>query len=135
MPRMRGSGLSRREREILEVLFRLGRASAADVQEAIPHAPSYSAVRTLLKILEDKGLVRHEAEGKRYLYRATQPRDAAASSALRQVLATFFGGSLASAAQSLLSDADAALPDEELDRLARLIDEARRHETGEEGRS
>jgi predicted transcriptional regulator len=86
---MKGSGLSRREREILDVLFRLGQASAADVQEAIPHAPSYSAVRTLLKILEDKGLVRHEADGKRYLYRATQPRDAAASSALRQVLATF----------------------------------------------
>jgi BlaI family penicillinase repressor len=126
MPRMIGTGLSRREREILDILYRLGRASAAEVLEALPEPPSYSAVRALLRILEEKGHIRHE--GKRYLYLPTQPRNAIASTALKNVLQTFFGGSLENAVKTFLSDTDANLSDEELDRMTQLLEEARKAE-------
>jgi BlaI family transcriptional regulator, penicillinase repressor len=128
MPRMIGTGLSRREREILDILYRLGRASAAEVLEALPEPPSYSAVRALLRILEEKGHIRHEEEGKRYLYLPTQPRNAIASTALKNVLQTFFGGSLENAVKTFLSDTDANLSDEELDRMTQLLEEARKAE-------
>src|SRR5688500_12412040 len=85
--------LSRRERQILDVLYREGRASAALVREKLPDPPSYSAVRALLRILEDKGAVRHESEGLQYIYSAAVPRDQAKQSALTHLVSTFFGGS------------------------------------------
>jgi predicted transcriptional regulator len=125
---MIGSGLSRREREILDILHREGQASAAEIRAALPDAPSYSAVRSLLRVLLDKGHVRHERQGKRYLYRPAEPRRQAAASALRQVLATFFGGSLARAARAFLDEAEADVSEEELALLSDLVEQARRRE-------
>ncbi|MGH9410328.1 MAG: BlaI/MecI/CopY family transcriptional regulator [Vicinamibacterales bacterium] len=118
--------LSRRERQILDILYRNGRATAAEVQEALPQAPSYSAVRALLRILEDKGHVAHEQDGPRYVYRPTVPRDNAQRSALRHMLKTFFDGSTEQAISALLDESSARLSPAELDRLARLIDAARK---------
>jgi predicted transcriptional regulator len=125
-------GLSRRERQIMDILYELGRASAADVQERLPDAPGYSAVRALLRILEEKGHLRHEQEGARYVYLPTQLRSRAAQSALSQVVRTFFGGSVEKTVATLLSSKDADLSPEELERLARLIEEAKRKEHGDE---
>lgn len=118
--------LSRRERQILDILYRHGRASAADVQDALPDPPSYSAVRALLRILEEKGHVRHEQDGPRYLYRPTVARDNARASALKHVLQTFFDGSAEQAISALLDEESTQLSRAELDRLARLIDDARK---------
>lgn len=128
MPRMIGSGLTRREREILEVLYREGKASAAEVLAGLPDPPSYSAVRSLLRVLEEKGLIRHEPQGKRYLYVPTQPRNAAASSALKTVLQTFFAGSMERAVRAFLSDSETDVSEEELTRMAELIEQARKNE-------
>ncbi|MDQ2798859.1 MAG: BlaI/MecI/CopY family transcriptional regulator [Armatimonadota bacterium] len=125
MPRMIGAGLSRREREILDILHRRGRATAAEILAALSDSPSYSAVRSVLRILVAKGHARHEEEGKRYVYLPTQPRPAAAQSALRGVLQTFFGGSLTDAVKTFLSDTDARLTEEELSELAALIEQTR----------
>ena len=125
MPRMIGTGLSRREREILDILHRRGRATAAEILDALPDSPSYSAVRSVLRILVAKGHARHEEQGKRYLYLPTQPRPAAAQSALHGVLQTFFGGSLSDAVKTFLSDTDARLSENELSELAALIAQAR----------
>ncbi len=124
MPKMIGSGLSRREREILDVLFKQGKSSAAEVHASLPEPPSYSTVRTLLGVLVEKGHIRHDTDGKRFLYIPTRPRSEAARSALRQVLETFFGGSLAGAARTFLSDEEADLSDEELSQLAELVADA-----------
>src|SRR5688500_6651127 len=93
--------LSRRERQILDVLYKTGRATAAEVRQALPEAPSDSAVRTLLRILEHKGHVRHDEEGTRYVYRPTVARARAKRSALRHVLNTFFDGSTTQAILTL----------------------------------
>jgi predicted transcriptional regulator len=118
--------LSRRERQIIDILYAQGRATAADVQAALPDPPSYSAVRAMLRILEEKGHVRHEQDGPRYVYLPTIARDNAKRSALRHMLQTFFDGSAEEAISALLDDSSARLSDSELDRLARLIDQARR---------
>ena len=118
--------LSRRERQIIDILYAQGRATAADVQTALPDPPSYSAVRAMLRILEEKGHVRHEQDGPRYVYVPTLARDNAKKSALRHVLATFFEGSAEQAISALLDDKSAQLSEAELDRLARLIDGARK---------
>ena len=118
-------GLSRRERQIMDVIFRLGRASVAEVREEIPDAPSYSAVRALMGVLEEKGELTHVREGPRYVYSPTTPRDEARTSALRRVLTTFFDGSPTEAMAALVDMADDA-SEEELQRLERLIREARR---------
>jgi BlaI family penicillinase repressor len=118
--------LSRRERQIIDILYAQGRATAADVQSALPDPPSYSAVRAMLRILEEKGHVRHEQDGPRYVYLPTIARDNAKRSALRHMLQTFFDGSAEEAISALLDDSSARLSDSELDRLARLIDQARR---------
>jgi predicted transcriptional regulator len=120
--------LSRRERQILDVLYQAGRATAADVQEAMPNAPSYSAVRTLLRILEDKGHVRHEQDGARYVYMPTVERDRAKKSALRHMLNTFFEGSTTQAIAALLDEDAKRLSAEDLDRLRTMIDRARKQE-------
>jgi predicted transcriptional regulator len=117
--------LSRRERQIMEILYRVGAASAAEVQQLMSDPPGYSAVRALLRILEEKGHVRHARDGARYIYRPAAERSQAAQSALAQVVRTFFGGSVEQAVATLVSDADAQLSDAELDRLARLIEQAR----------
>jgi BlaI family penicillinase repressor len=118
--------LSRRERQILDILYRRGQATAAEVQTALPEPPSYSAVRALLRILEDKGHVRHEQDGPRYLFAPTVPRDNAQRSALRHILQTFFDGSAEQAISALLGDTSAKFSPAELDRLARLIESARK---------
>ena len=118
--------LSRRERQIIDILYTLGRATAADVQGALPDPPSYSAVRAMLRILEDKGHVRHEQDGPRYVYRPTVARDNVKRSALKHVLQTFFDGSAEQAISALLDENSTRLSETELDRLARLIDRARR---------
>lgn len=118
--------LSRRERQILDILYQRGQATAADVQNALPEPPSYSAVRALLRILEEKGHVRHQQDGPRYVYVPTVARENAKRSALRHMLRTFFDGSAEQAISALLDDSAANLSPAELDRLARLIEDARR---------
>ena len=118
--------LSRRERQIMDVLFRLGRATANEVLETMPDPPSYSAVRAHLRTLEDKGHVVHEAEDLRYVYIPTMRPEQARRSAVTHLVDTFFGGSVAQAATALLDPKSARLTREELERLARLIDKARK---------
>ncbi len=117
--------LSRRERQIVDILYSQGKTTAADVQAALPDPPSYSAVRAMLRILEDKGHVKHEQDGPRYVYVPTVGRDNAKRSALHHVLETFFDGSTEQAISALLDDSASTLSDAELDRLARLIAQAR----------
>lgn len=118
--------LSRRERQIIDILYARGQATAAEVQAALPDPPSYSAVRAMLRILEEKGHARHEQDGPRYVYVPTVARDNAQRSALRHVLRTFFDGSTEQAISALLDDASTRMSEAELDRLARMIDQARR---------
>ena len=117
--------LSRRERQVLDVLHRLGEASVAEVQAALDDPPSYSAVRTHLRILEDKGHATHRADGPRYLYGATIARDTAARSAMRHVITTFFDDAPARAVAALLDDRADTLTPADLDRLADLIEQVR----------
>ena len=126
MTRQTHHDLSRRERQIIDILYAQGRATAAEVQAALPDPPSYSAVRAMLRILEEKGHVRHEQDGPRYVYVPTVARDNAKRSALRHMLRTFFDGSAEQAISALLDDSSTRLSDRELDRLARMIDQARR---------
>lgn len=118
--------LSRRERQIIDILYTRGRATAAEVLSALPDPPSYSAVRAMLRILEDKGHVRHEQDGPRYVYTPTVARENAKNSALRHVLHTFFDGSASQALSALLDDQSSTLSEAELDRLAGLIERARK---------
>lgn len=118
--------LSRRERQIMDVLYRAGRATAADVLAGLEDPPSYSAVRALLRILEEKGLVRHRAEGNRYVYEPATSRDRASRSALRRVVEVFFGGSAPEALATLMDVSAAKLSDEDLERMARLIEKAKK---------
>src|SRR4026208_1844777 len=113
--------LSRRERQIGDILYTQGRATAAEVQAALPDPPSYSAVRAMLRILEDKGHVKHEQDGPRDVYVPTVARDNARRSALRHMLQTFFDGSAEQAISALLDDSSTRLSDRELDRLARTV--------------
>jgi predicted transcriptional regulator len=113
--------LGPRERQIMDVVFRLGRASVAQVRRELPNPPSYSAVRTILGILEDKGLLRHQQEGLRYIYRPTVTRGAARQSALKHLVHTFFEGSPERAAAALLAMSDGLAP-EDMKRLTALID-------------
>lgn len=120
--------LSRRERQIMDVIYRSGRATASEVLEALPDPPSYSSVRALLRVLEEKGHLRHEQDGPRYVFLPTVPRDKARRSALRQLVQTFFEGSTAQTVAALLGEPGVKLSDEDLDRLAKLIDQARDEE-------
>ncbi len=121
--------LSRRERQIMEVVYRGGPAAATDVLEKLPDPPSYSAVRAMLRILEQKGHLRHVVDGNRYVYQPTVSPDRARRSAMKSLLQTFFEGSPEKAVAALLDMSRSELSSEDLDRLSRLIDEAR-----EEGR-
>jgi len=129
MARSNAPELSRREREILELLYRLGSASAAEVREAMADAPSYSAVRAHLRILEEKGHVSHTRQGQKYIFAPTVSRERAGRNALRGLLRNFFSGSREEVVATLLQMRSGGVDEEELDRLAELIDQAR-----EEGR-
>ena len=118
--------LSRRERQIMEIVYKEGRASATEVLERLPDPPSYSAVRALLKVLENKGHLKHVLEGTRYVHLPTLPADRARRSALKRLTDTFFEGSAEKAVAALLTLSKDDLTGEELDRLARLIDDARK---------
>ena len=120
--------LSRRERQIMDILFRLGRATAAEVMAELPSDPSYSTVRTQLRVLEQKGHVRHQEDGVRFIYMPVVARHAARKSALRHVINTFFDGSPEKAVAALLGGDAAKLSDDELDRIAALIAKARKDE-------
>jgi predicted transcriptional regulator len=119
------SNLSRRERQIMEVLYRDGSLTATEVLARIPDPPSYSAVRAMLRVLENKGHVRHASEGTRYVYTPTLPRERAGGPALANVLETFFDGSTEKAVAALLDMSRAELSEQDLDRLSRLIEQAR----------
>jgi BlaI family penicillinase repressor len=121
--------LSRRERQIMEILYREGKATATGVLAALPDPPSYSAVRALLKVLENKGQIRHVLQDMKYVWLPVVPRERARRSALQNVLETFFDGSPEKAVAALLDMSKTNLSDEELDRLSRLI-----HESRKEGR-
>ncbi len=120
--------LSRRERQIMDILYRDGKATAAEVRSSLPEPPSYSAVRAMLRILEDKGHIRHEEDGPRYVYTPIVTRDKAKRSALRHVLNTFFDGSASQVLAALFEMSPKDLDDKELARLRRLIDAAKNKE-------
>jgi BlaI family transcriptional regulator, penicillinase repressor len=117
--------LGRRERQIMDVVFRLGRATAAEVLAGLPDPPSYSAVRGMLRLLEDKGYLRHEQDGPRYVYLPTTARDEASRSALAHLLRTFFDGSRENAVAALLDLQDEPIDDGEYARLKTLLENAR----------
>jgi BlaI family transcriptional regulator, penicillinase repressor len=121
-----GVTLSRRERQIMDILYRGGRATAGEVMEQLPGDPSYSTVRTQLRVLEDKGHVRHEEEGLRYVYVPAVPRHAARKSALRHLVDTFFDGSAEQVVAAVLGGESARLTDEELNRIAAMVAKARK---------
>ncbi|HUT88807.1 MAG TPA: BlaI/MecI/CopY family transcriptional regulator [Thermoguttaceae bacterium] len=125
------SQLSRRERQIMNVIYARGEASAGEVWEALPDRPSRTAVRTLLRILEEKGRLGHRKRGRQFIYRPTKPRTRAGRSAFQGVLETFFDGSLEKAVAAHLADPGVRPSPEELERLARLVRDAREKE--EEG--
>lgn len=122
----RERGLSRRERQIMDVLFRDGQGGVAQVRDQLPDPPSYSAVRALLRVLEEKGHVKHEQDGARYVYQPTTPIEEAGRSALKRLLSTFFNDSPERAIKSLLDLSAAELTDEELQQLELRIAQARR---------
>src|ERR671931_194595 len=126
MTRMLHQVWSRRERQIMDILYRRGRATAAEVMEELPGTPSYSTVRTQLRVLEEKGHVRHEEEGLRYVYSPAVPRHAARKSALRHLVETFFDGSAEKVVAAVLGGESARLTDEELDRIAQLVAKTRK---------
>ena len=117
--------LTKRERQIVDALYRLGRATAAEIMEAVPGAPTYSTIRTQLRVLEAKGHVRHEEEGLRYVYMPTVPRSTARKSALKHVVETFFDGSSAKAVAALLGGEASRLSDEDFDRIAEILKSSR----------
>jgi predicted transcriptional regulator len=122
-------GLARRERQLMDVIWRRGEGTAAEVLAALPDPPSYSAVRALLRVLEEKGHLCHVRQGARYVYRPTVPAERARRSALLRLVDTFFAGSVSQAAATLLDVAGRRMSGEELNTLAELI-AARRDEGG-----
>ncbi len=123
---------SRRERQIMDILFRRGSASVAEVQEDLPNPPGYSAVRAHLRILEEKGHVTHGQEGPRYVYRPALAKEKAKRTALHHLVDTFFNGSAEQAMAALLDDDASRLSESELKRLSSLVEEARKREATEE---
>ena len=118
--------LSRRERQIIDILYRRGRATAAEVMEDLPGDSSYSTVRTQLRVLEEKGHVRHEQDGQRYVYSPAVPRGTARRSALKHLVETFYEGSVEQAVAALLGGEGSRLTGEQLDRIEDLIKKARK---------
>jgi predicted transcriptional regulator len=119
-------GFSRREREIMDALYKLGKASAAQILDEIPNAPTYTAIRSHLAILERKGHVRHASDGTRYIYEPAVAREKMGGRAIDSLLKTFFDDSVEQAVTALLTRKDADLSRDELDRISRLIDKAKK---------
>jgi predicted transcriptional regulator len=119
-------GYSRREREIMDALYKLGKASAAEIREQMPDPPTYTAIRTQLTILEKKGHVRHESDGTRYIYAPSVAREQMGRRAIDSLLQTFFDNSVERAVTAMLSRSDADISREELENLSRLIEKAKR---------
>ena len=119
-------GLSRRERQIMDVVYARSQATATDVVRELPDPPSRTAVRTLLRILEEKGHLKHSQAGREFVYRPTRPRRVEGKSALKRVVRTFFGGSLSEALAAHFADPDAKPDEAELRKLAELIEQARK---------
>jgi predicted transcriptional regulator len=120
------SRLSRRERQIMDILYSLGRATASEVRQHLPGEPAYSTVRAQLRVLEEKGELRHQEEGLRYVYTPKQPRHQIQQSALRHLVETLFDGSADKVVAALLGRGSAAITEEQLDRMAELIEQARK---------
>jgi predicted transcriptional regulator len=120
------SQLSRRERQIMDALHQRGRATAAEVQDTLPDPPSYSAVRALLRILEEKGHVKHVKDGARYVYQPRVSRETARRSALKRLVLTFFAGSVPQTMAALLENTDTRLSESELQKIEQLIEQARK---------
>ena len=118
--------LSRRERQIMDILYQRGKGSASEVREAMEAAPGYSAVRAMLRVLEEKGHVRHQAEGLKYVYVPVVARDKAKQSAVKHVMETFFNGSAEQIVAALLDGASTRLTREELDRMSEMIEQAKK---------
>jgi len=118
--------LTRRERQIMDILYRLGRAAASEVMADLPGDPNYSTVRTQLRVLERKGYVRHDEEGLRYIYVPAVPRQTARRSALRHLIDTFFDGSAERVVSALLGGEGRRISDAELDRIAALVAKAKK---------
>lgn len=116
--------LSRRERQIMDVVYKLGRATAGEVHEGLPEQPTYSTVRAQMRVLEEKGFLRHEQQGPRYLYIPTTPAAQAKKSALRHLVDTFFAGSPEQLVCALIEDE--TVSDEDLSRMRKLIERARK---------
>jgi len=126
MKKQKNRALARRERQIMDVLYKLERATVGQVLAALPDRPSYSTVRAQLGVLEEKGHIRHEAQGLRYVYFPAVPRDVARRSALRHLVETFFDGSTEKVVMALLGGEVARIPNEELERLAEMISKKRK---------
>jgi len=126
MKKQKNRALARRERQIMDVLYKLERATVGQVLAALPDRPSYSTVRAQLGVLEEKGHIRHEAQGLRYVYFPAVPRDVARRSALRHLVETFFDGSTEKVVMALLGGEVARIPSEELERLAEMISKKRK---------
>ena len=126
MPQPLHSALSRRERQIMDILYKAGRATANEVMAELPGEPNYSTVRTQLRVLETKGHVRHEEHGLRYIYIPTAPRYTVRQSALKHLIETFFEGSAEKMLSTLLGAEGSKLSDDDLERLAGLIEKARK---------
>ena len=118
--------LSRRERQIMDIIFERGQATAAEVLEQLPDPPSYSAVRAMLRILEEKGHLKHHQDGPRYVYQPTQSRQDARDSAIQRVVRTFFDGSTEQAMAALLDLSSSNMSEQDLDRLQQMIEQARK---------
>jgi BlaI family penicillinase repressor len=118
--------LSRRERQIMDILYQKVRATAAEIHEALPDAPTYSAVRAKLRVLEEKGHIRHEEEALRYVYLPVVARDSARRSALRHMVSTFFGGSVEETVAALLDLSSANLSPKDLDRISDMVEQAKK---------
>jgi predicted transcriptional regulator len=125
MTKSSATSLTRRERQIMDILYRQGRATAGEVMDALSGSPNYSTVRTQLRVLEEKGHVRHEEHGLRYVYSPAVPRHAARKSALRHLVETFFDGSAEGAVAALLGGEGSKLSDDELKRIGELVDKSR----------
>jgi BlaI family penicillinase repressor len=131
MSNERTSGLSRRERQIMDILYRRGRATGGEVMDDLPGNPSYSTVRTQLRVLERKGHVRHDEHGLRFIYMPAVPRRAARKSALKHLVDTFFDGSVEKVVGALLGGEGMRITQEELDRIAEQVEKARNPKKGE----
>ncbi len=124
MPKPAPKNLSRREREMMDIIYKAGRATAAEVRGGMASPPSYSAVRATLRILEEKGQVRHEQDGPRYVFRPAVARDKAKRTAVRHLLSTFFDGSTELAVATLLDESASQLSEDDFKKLKKLIDVA-----------